>query len=127
MAPVLAFTRLSSTVPGPRLTATGSGAPLSSDAPLAALEGVEILPFPPPAYMDQTAEGNSPTPTPTPTPVTPSSTPTEEETEESPAPGGGGGNGGGNNGNGNGNGNGGGGGEPSPSETTSSEPLDGSG
>jgi len=33
-----------------------------------ALAGAEVLPFPEPAFIDQTAEGHSPTPTPTPTP-----------------------------------------------------------
>ncbi len=46
-----------------------------------ALEGEEILPFPPPANLEQTAEGHSPTPTPTFTPSpTPSSTPKPSRT-----------------------------------------------
>ncbi len=106
----------------------------------AALEGVEPAEFPPPAYIDQTVAGHSPTPTPTPTPtpVAPSSSPTEQETQSGGGNGGGngngnggnggGGNGGGGNGGGNGNGGGGGGGggggngsssSPSPTETTS--------
>jgi membrane peptidoglycan carboxypeptidase len=70
----------------------------------AALEGQEILSFPPPADIEQTAAGNEPLPTYTPSPTeedSPTEEPSEEPTEEETTPPG--------NGNGNGNGNGGGG------------------
>ena len=94
-----------------------------------ALEGAEILSFPPPALIDQTAEGNEPLPTFTPSP-TEEATPFEEESEApvdpvepTPPPNNGGNNGGGNSGNG-GSGNGGGtGGEEEPEETPTPTPT----
>ena len=89
----------------------------------AALEGADILPFPPPALIDQTAIGNEPLPTYTPTPTEEYTPPeeTEEPEEPTPSPTGDGGNG--NNGGGNGNGNSGGGNEPTEEPTPTPTPT----
>ncbi len=90
----------------------------------AALEGEEILSFPPPALLDQTAEGHEPLPTFTPTPEEEEEeepTPSPEPTESTPPPSNNGGGGGGGGGNGNGGGDEDPGGEPSPTEETTDE------
>jgi membrane peptidoglycan carboxypeptidase len=85
----------------------------------AALEGEEILSFPPPVFMDQTAEGHEPLPTFTPEP-TEEEEPTEEPVESTPPPSSNGGGSAGGAGGGSGGGAGGGAGnddEPTPTPT----------